>query len=216
MFVNICIFRFFSLEGHELSSRLSKAIQRETDSTKKLLAAFNSSLVPSSLQSDDPPSLISWSDITDVTSWFWQLNSTANADPTAKRRAIALYQKIARAREEESMLKDDMVNYIKFFIEQHGLLHSAIKSATACSSYGRGVQAILHVQIKEVECRLKRAEHSFSGHAVLPPLPNAMFAEVSSSMEQNDDDDGEVDSEEEADPENDEDWEDDDGSEFCS
>lgn len=160
-------------EGHELTSRLSKAIQRETDATKKLLAEFNAASTPQlAVQRDDPPATVEWSDITDVTSAFWTGHSPGpDFVPVAvRRRAIELVLSRKHAKEEVAMLRADMAAFISFYCKEHQLLVSATASIGG-SAYARGARAVLQCQVVEVEARLMHAARLFSGRAVLPALP---------------------------------------------
>ena len=70
LIIVFCFLLSFFPDGHELASRLSKVIQRETEAVKSALSAFNGAPMPSMLLLSDPPAHISWSDITDTTSVF--------------------------------------------------------------------------------------------------------------------------------------------------
>ena len=204
------LFVFPFPEGHDLASRLSKVIQRETEAVKSALAEFNSATPPTLLLLSDPPAAVSWTDITDTTSAFWmsEIPGPSVVPAPVRRQSIAARHNFDRAVEEINLLKDDMLNFVKFFGRENDLLRNTLSELRDVDDqFSRGAAAVLTLQLREVEATLGKVYGKFLPYIPLPNLPIFSFRSgISSDDVSYDDDEYDIEGQEE---EQDEDWEED-------
>lgn len=162
--IPVCHLQLLS-EGHELLSRLSKTIQRETDVLKKVLTSFNDAAKLSFPMACEPPADAEWEDISNTTSWFWDADVPGpSAIPLCLRRqAISLKNDVARAGEEVQLLQAEMVAYITYFVKERIAIQRAI-GQLGHGDYHRGAGACLRAQVLAVEYCLRTSHAAFAKH----------------------------------------------------
>ena len=160
-FILLCCYLYCFAEGHELASRLSKNIQRETDSCRNALESFNAAARPSTQLREDPPVSIEWVDIIDTSSWFWEAGvpGPANVPLSIRRNAIATFSNMKRAMEEVSLIKEDMANFFTSFLDEHQVVLAAVPPSGE-GQYMQGARATLVEQLYAIECTLKECRRS--------------------------------------------------------
>ena len=87
-----------------------------------------------------------------------------------RRQAIAARHSADRSVEEVDLLKEDMKNFIEFFVREHDLLRTTV-DGLGSDRFSRGARAVLRQQLLQMEAILCSAHAKFLPFVSLPTLP---------------------------------------------
>lgn len=171
-------FLFCHLEGHDLSKRLSKQISQATKSLRTALDKFNN--LECSLGWAFPRSL-EFEQVKNPEAEVWLrsefVGSTSPVPITVRRRAIDLYHLVDRAKEEATLIQEEMGNVIEHFNGHHAAFSASLADATASplSMEERGKHVFIRMKLLSIEGQLLELKQLFQGHIGEIPLPNFVF-----------------------------------------
>lgn len=96
---------------------------------------------------------------------------------TVRRRAIDLYHLLDRAKEEVTLLQEEMRNVVDHFSGQHATFSNSLKDATISplSLEELGKNIFLKMKLLSLEGQLLEVKRFFQGHIGEVPLPNLIF-----------------------------------------
>ena len=111
---------------------------------------------------------------------------------TVRRRAIDLYHLLDRAKEEVTLLQEEMRNVVEHFSGQHATFSNSLKDATISplSLEEKGKNIFLKMKLLSLEGQLLEVKRLFEGHIGEVPLPNFIFDQNSIPLQ---DDENEAD-----------------------
>ncbi|XP_052077894.1 uncharacterized protein LOC127715794 [Mytilus californianus] len=157
--------------GQAIAIRLSKQVQKVVAKIKQALAEYNLVGEPST----SFPLKLNFDDIKNQDNEIWQkLEVTDRADSLSavKRQAIQLKSMIDRAKEEQCLVKQEMVSTIKWYKHQHSLLIASMNNAT------KGRKACLVKEGLFIEAKLLEFIKSFDEHIVEESVQTIFFSIV--------------------------------------
>ena len=178
MLKELPVFCPYHLDGHDLSKRLSKQICQATKSMRTALDKFNN--LECSLACPFPRSL-EFDQVKNPEADVWLRSEFVGSDSpvpiTVRRRAIDLYHLLDRAKEEVTLLQEEMRNVVDHFSGQHATFSNSLKDATISplSLEEKGKNIFLKMKLLSLEGQLLEVKRLFEGHIGEVPLPNFIF-----------------------------------------
>ena len=122
---------------------------------------------------------LTWNQVVDISSSIWnsQLEGDENivvVPKSIRLTAINSYVKGLRAAEEKELLKEEMCNVIKFYMQQYHSIQSALEnlnSLQSTSEFNRGCIFMLEARLFQCKKSIYENYVAFKDHVVLPDIP---------------------------------------------
>ncbi|XP_063399129.1 uncharacterized protein LOC134683743, partial [Mytilus trossulus] len=157
--------------GQAIAIRLSKQVQKVVAKIKQSLAEYNLVGEPSM----SFPLKLDFEDIKNQENEIWRkVEVTDQADnlSAVKRQAIQLKSMIDRAKEEQCLVKAEMVSTIKWYRHQHSLLIASMNDST------EGRKACLVKEGLFIEAKLLEFIKSFDEHIIVEESVQTIFFSI--------------------------------------
>ena len=157
-------------DGQYLASRLSQSISKESAKLKDLIAGYNNMVVENEK--------LKWVDVSNLSSVLWEsgvLSSFDNDIPAqVKLEAIKNHHLALRADEEISLLHQDMVAALKFYIRDWKLLADKTNELMETENANSKICSLQYARLK-TEFKIEEMVTLFSSYIDIPPIPTDDF-----------------------------------------
>lgn len=153
-------------DGQYMATRISRAIQKETQKLSKLLAQYNS------FDGRDHDE-VTWSQVTDLSSSIWADDGIETENQEVPRNirltAINALEKRNRATEEQELIKQEMINAINHYMRIYQTLKSIpLPNLQTCTRYEQGCRVLLHQKIVFYKSELVATMEAFKCFVKIP------------------------------------------------
>ena len=158
------------IDGQYLASRLSQSISKESAKLRDLITGYNNLVVENEK--------LMWADVSNLSSVLWESEvlSTLNSDIPAqvKLEAIKNHHLALRADEEISMLRQDMLATLQFYIRDWNLLTDKINELMDSRNANGEICSLQYARL-ETEFKIEKMVTLFSLYIDIPPIPTNDF-----------------------------------------
>ena len=170
-----------------MASRISRAIQQETQRLRKLLCNYNELVVS---ESDH----FTWKQVTDLSSAIWNPKNSEETEnvmvvpKSVKLAAIAAHVKVLRATEERELIEAEMCNVIDFYTQQYNAIKLVLESCQSSSAhqpfpgFDKGCIFLLEDKLSQYASSLSENYAVFKDYVKLPDLPLNITDHTSESI----------------------------------